>query len=453
MKRIESLFIVVVAFLALGIASPQDPAAISKKAEDQTPVTKGAHDRANAHYLDMSISELMQILNDPENRISEQFEIPEEAKPIVGFWFKIYSKYSLFHTVIYDRDHHDKVYEVVDSRDLFQRGLSPIALEITNRNRVQKALSGYKAALKVLQRNPRAKFATGSPGNRLVELWGVRKPQEWRKIEEAVRTQAGQRNKVIDGLMNADRFFPAMESIFRKYGIPTEITRLPLVESSFNLNAVSKADAVGVWQFLYKSATEYLIVDKAHKIDERLSPIKSTYAAARMFKRNYFILKDWGLAIIAYNHGAKNLIPIRKKFSGQQIASLLRETTKTPLGYASRSFYAEFLAILHAEKYRDIIYGMKRRSYSDAISIVKMKKPASIFEIATLYNISIHELRVFNPDIFDLNKQLPAGTRVVLPRKHGESLVLAPRLAPSPMPHNEAGRGIASEVEFIEYVK
>ncbi|MBI3556385.1 MAG: transglycosylase SLT domain-containing protein, partial [Deltaproteobacteria bacterium] len=198
-------------------------------------------------------------------------------------------------------------------------------------------------------------------------------------------------------------------------------------------------------------------VDPDNEIDERLSPIKSTAAAAKMFKRNYRLLHDWGLAIIAYNHGPKNLVPLRDQYGGKNIAKLLQKTAHTPLGYASRSYYSEFLALLHAERYRDEIYGLPTHVHPDAISIVKIKKPASVFEIAALYNISIHELKMFNPDIFNLRRKLPAGTRVVLPRKHGESIVVAPQLDPShPGPTgtgDPSGRGIASEEEFIEYIK
>lgn len=443
------LILLVLAPCALGASKPQEPLAAP---------TVGLHfeesraPSADALYLDIPNEKLLSILDDPKNKIPEDFKVPAGLRPIVGFWLKIYAKYSVYQTIVYDRNHHDKIYEVIDNRDLFQKGLTPVAFEITVRNRVSKVVASYKSAMQKLARNPKAKFKAGTAGSNLVRLWGKRSSREWRRILSDLRTQTGQRDRIMDGISQGDRFFPAMESIFRKYGIPEVITRLPLVESSFNVLAVSKVDAVGVWQFLEKSAQEYLVVDQHNKIDERLSPIKSTYAAARMFKRNYKLLKDWGLAIIAYNHGPKNLIPIRKKYGGQKIGQLLRKTENTPLGYASRSFYACFLAALHAEKYRSVIYNSVRKQHPDAISIVKMKKPASIFEIAALYNISIHELRVFNPDIFDLKRKLPAGTRVVLPRRHGESLVEAPVVYPTEAPRREQ-RGIASDIEFIEYIQ
>lgn len=446
-KTLLFLLAILVAPATFGAVTPQDDDTDElAPTRESSPIP--AHTRlppsGNAHYLELPIEKLYQILDDPKNRVSEAFKVDSDLKPLVGFWFKIYTKYSAYQALIYDRDNPEIVYEVIDSRDFFQRGLSPMLLEISVKNRVRRAISGYKIALQQLQKNPQKKFASGTPGATLLRLWGRKSTGQWRNIESAVRMQIGQRDRIMDGLANAERFIPAMEAIFKKFGIPHEITRLPLVESSFNLKAVSKADAVGVWQFLERSAQEYLVVDNYNKIDERLSPIKSTYAAAKMFKRNYHILHDWGLAIIAYNHGAKHLIPIAKRYRGDNIKKLLYKNHNSPLGYASRSYYAEFLAILYAERYRDELYNMATRHAPEAISIVRMKKPASIFEIAALYNISIHELRVYNPDIFDLKRKLPAGTRVVLPRRHGESLVAAP----------DVKRGIASDqVEFIEYVK
>jgi membrane-bound lytic murein transglycosylase D len=409
----------------------------------------------DAHFYDIPDSRISEILDDTKHRIPEIFRVPKEAKSVVGFWLKIYSKYSLYQTLIYDREREDIVYDVVDCRDLFNRGVGAIATEITCKKRISSSVNAYKNALRDLQKNPKKKFKSGSAGANVVRLWGRKSAREWRARIENFRTQAGQRNKIMTGIANADRFFPKMEWIFKKRGVPPEISRLPLVESSFNLNAVSKVDAVGVWQFLEKSATEYLVVDPVHNIDERLSPIKSTDAAARMFLRNYKLLQDWGLAIIAYNHGPKNLIQIRKKYKGANIAALLKDTKKSPLGYASRSFYAEFLAALHAEHYRDELYGMSTEPHSPEISIVKMRKPMSIFEIASLYNISLHELRVFNPDIFDIKRRLPAGTRVVIPKRVGESLVVAPQIdrGATPQATPNASRGIASDLEFIEYIK
>ncbi|MGE4232157.1 MAG: lytic transglycosylase domain-containing protein [Bacteriovoracia bacterium] len=399
----------------------------------------------NAHYLNTPDSEILNLLDDPQSRVRPMFRVLPELKEMVGFWMLIYSKYSVFQTILYDKDNPSKIYEVIDNREYFAKGLSAVKQEINAKNKIRKKIRDYRAAIDKLIKNPKTKFKKGTSGAKVIALWGRKSTSTWKKIRKAIRTQLGQRDKVIQAIELSDRFMPAMESIFRKYALPPELTRIPIVESSFNPKAISKADAVGVWQFLERSAKEYLVVDDYNKIDERLSPIKSTYAAAKMFKRNYRLLDDYALAIIAYNHGPKNLLAIKRKYRGANIAKLLKLKKNSPLGYASKNYYAEFLAILHAEKYRDQLYGLTFRQHSDAISIVKLKKPASIFEIAALYNISLYELRMFNPDIFDIKRRLPIGTRIVIPRKSGESVVSSP--------HNKSQeRGVASQIEFIDYI-
>lgn len=438
--------VLVATVLLLGVSRPSDSLPANTDAGQQA--ISGHDELSDAQFLDISYDRLLNLLDDPKHRVSSGFKVPQELKNIVGFWLQIYAKYSLHQTLIYDRDKPEIIYEVIDNRSLFRKGLSPVVIELTTKSRIKRSLEAYRSAFRTLQRNPKAKFAQGTPGANAIRLCGHLKASEWRKAEFNLRTQAGQRDRIMQGLTSADPFLPAMEAIFRKSDIPIEITRLPLVESSFDLRAHSKAAAVGVWQFLERSARgDKLIVDAKSEIDERRSPIKSTAAAAKMFRRNYKLLHDWNLAIIAYNHGAKHLIPLRDRYGGHNIVKLLQKTSNTPLGYASRSYFAEFLALLHAERYRDQLYEIPHRNHSDAISIVKIKKPASVFEVAALYNISIHELKLFNPDIFNLKKRLPSGTRVVLPRKHGESIVNAPEISP------HSNRRIASEVDFIEYGK
>ena len=70
----------------------------------------------NAHYLDTPTDQLQPMLSDPAQRISSNFQIPEELKPTVFFWFLVYAKYSSYHTLIYDKDRPFYLYDVVEDR-------------------------------------------------------------------------------------------------------------------------------------------------------------------------------------------------------------------------------------------------------------------------------------------------------------------------------------------------
>ena len=74
-----------------------------------------------------------------------------------------------------------------------------------------------------------------------------------------------------------------MERIFREEGLPVELTRLPLIESCFNLQAYSKAGAAGIWQFMPATGRLFMRVDDL--VDERRDPIAATRAAAQFLER------------------------------------------------------------------------------------------------------------------------------------------------------------------------
>src|SRR5690606_13621005 len=145
-----------------------------------------------------------------------------------------------------------------------------------------------------------------------------------------------------------------MARIFREYQMPVELTRLPLVESSFNFKARSKAGASGIWQFMPATGRAFLRIDAS--VDERNEPIRATEAAARMLRKNYNMLGNWPLAVMAYNHGAYGLRRLVNKFKTNNLVELL-DVRRGRFGFASASFYASFLAALEAEKRADHFFG------------------------------------------------------------------------------------------------
>jgi hypothetical protein len=102
-------------------------------------------------------------------------------------------------------------------------------------------------------------------------------------------------------LSKSNYWLPIFEDILRTQGVPEDFKFIPIVESGLT-NAESHKAALGFWQFIDVTAREHgLIVND--EIDERLDPIKSTYAAARFFKRAYKRLGSWTNVAAAYNMG------------------------------------------------------------------------------------------------------------------------------------------------------
>lgn len=162
--------------------------------------------------------------------------------------------------------------------------------------------------------------------------------QEERMKQYILTFSKNRRDYVIRMHNKSKRYFTKVSSIFTKYGVPKEFRVLMALESAFNANAVSKAGAVGFWQFMDKPAKEYGLkiiegqlpgksiakkapVKKAgdkskvvQPVDDRTHFIKSTYAAAKYLRdRSRNLNNDWLLIAASYNWGVGNVWAAMKK--------------------------------------------------------------------------------------------------------------------------------------------
>ena len=112
------------------------------------------------------------------------------------------------------------------------------------------------------------------------------------------------RVEVMLGL--ADYYFPIFDEIFDYYDVPNEMKYMAIIESALNPRALSRARALGLWQFMYGTGRLYGLEINSY-VDERMDPIKATHAAVRFSKDLYEIYGDWQLVIAAYNCGPGNV--------------------------------------------------------------------------------------------------------------------------------------------------
>jgi membrane-bound lytic murein transglycosylase D len=112
-------------------------------------------------------------------------------------------------------------------------------------------------------------------------------------------------------------YFNMIDGVLKKYGLPSELKYLAVIESELKSTATSWAGAVGPWQLMPQTARD-LGLKVGRNIDERRNYTKSTHAAAKYLRDLYREFNDWLLVIAAYNGGPANVYSAIKKSQGSR---------------------------------------------------------------------------------------------------------------------------------------
>ena len=231
--------------------------------------------------------------------------------------------------------------------------------------------------------------------------------------ESRVRSQRGAKEHFSEGLRTSGQYIAQMQKIFRAEGLPAELAYLPLVESSFNVRARSGAGAVGMWQFIPETGKKFMRIDD--KVDERRDPMASTRAAARLLNENYRILGSWPLAITAYNHGTEGIFRGIESVGSRDLVELIRHYRSPTFGFASKNFYAEFLAVVEIASQPDKYFPFLRLHRPVVLREVEVKKTTALVAVLRPAAISQGDFFQWNPALEAGTKVIPAGYRVNLP--------------------------------------
>jgi membrane-bound lytic murein transglycosylase D len=255
----------------------------------------------------------------------------------------------------------------------------------------------------------------GPEGRAIVERERARIIAEYELKEEdgRIRAQRGVRENFYAGLEKSGRYIDRMKQIIRDEGLPVELVYLPLVESSFNWRARSSAGAVGMWQFIPETGKKFMRIDRI--VDERRDPILSTRAAARLLKENHRLLGNWPLAITAYNHGTEGIFRGVDAVGSESLIDLIREYQSPSFGFASKNFYAEFLAAVELATKRHEYFPALRPHRPLALKEMVLKRPAPLHAILKPAAIDHDDFYEWNPAFHTDLKSIPAGYRINLP--------------------------------------
>lgn len=208
----------------------------------------------------------------------------------------------------------------------------------------------------------------------------------------------------IKWLERSGKWFPMMKRIAHEEEVPEELIFLSMIESGLNPNAVSRAQAVGLWQFIKSTGELYGLNDTPSVwLDERREPEKSTRAAMRHLRDLFSEFGDWHLALAAYNCGNGGVRRAMKKFEDDSIP-LDFWTIREKLPRETRNYVPLYIAAakiaLNPEEYGIKLSELKFDEEYKYDSFI-LKEPVSLAVLAKCLdaNATEDDIKKLNPEL------------------------------------------------------
>ena len=215
------------------------------------------------------------------------------------------------------------------------------------------------------------------------------------KVKRCINVYGKNRRQMLSKVMGmAELYFPMFEEELEKNDLPMELKYLPVVESALNNTVRSRAGAVGMWQFMYRTG-KYLGLEINSFVDERRDPVKSTKAAVEYLSYLHDIYDNWLLALAAYNAGPGNVNKAIRRSGGQKNFwaiqyGLPRET---------RNYVPSFMAVAYLLNHSadHNLYPVKPKFEIRNIDTVSLKESIHFNQIAQVLCIPYKDIVFLNP--------------------------------------------------------
>ena len=218
------------------------------------------------------------------------------------------------------------------------------------------------------------------------------------KVLAAVQLLSGRlRDYVQESLSRGSRYLPMIQDVFRAEGLPLDLAYIPIIESGFKTNALSRASAKGPWQFMKPTARDHGLKTDWY-IDERSDPEKATVAAAKYLKTLHKMFNgDWHLVLAAYNGGLGRLQRAMKAARTDDFWSLASSSRYLPR--ETREYVPLILAAIIVGK-NPAQYGFEYTP-GEPIAYEKVAVPRAVDlrRVAEWAGTTIDELQALNPEL------------------------------------------------------
>lgn len=222
-------------------------------------------------------------------------------------------------------------------------------------------------------------------------------PQNSRVLSSVELLQGRLREYVQESLTRGAKYLPMIQNVFRAEGLPLDLAFIPVIESGFKTNALSKSKAKGPWQFMVPTAKDHGLKTNWY-IDERSDFEKSTVAAAKHLKMLAKMFNDdWHLVLAAYNGGQGRVQRAMKRARTDDFWKLT-ETSKY-LPRETREYVPLILSAMIIGR-NPAQYGFElAKADSVTYDTVVINRPIDLRRVAEWTGTSVDEIQSLNPEL------------------------------------------------------
>ena len=196
--------------------------------------------------------------------------------------------------------------------------------------------------------------------------------------------------------LRAGQYGPLLVEILKDFDLPKDLIFLAMAESGFRNNAKSRAQAVGIWQFMPKTAQRFgLKIDWF--VDERRDPIKATIAACRYLRYLYNRFGSWELAAAAYNAGEGKVSRAIKRYKTRNFWRLTRGRY---LKRETKNYVPKIMALAIIGKNLDN-FGLKKVEFLKPLDFEEITLPSNtdLYLLSEELGVSFSHLKDLNPEL------------------------------------------------------
>jgi membrane-bound lytic murein transglycosylase D len=207
----------------------------------------------------------------------------------------------------------------------------------------------------------------------------------------------GERRFFIESYRRSGLYRTAIVAALTEAGLPTELSWIPLIESGFKSHALSRARALGLWQFIPSTGYKFGLKRTTY-VDERLDPVKATRAAVAYLKELHQIFGDWTTVLAAYNCGEGRVLRVIRSQNLNYLDNFWDLYVRLPRETAR--YVPRFLATLHILQDPEK-YGMTELVADQPLEYdtVQFTRRVHLKDVAAAIDSNYKQLIVLNPEL------------------------------------------------------